>query len=475
MAWKFPGGFMRTLIHSGILARHDGVFAADVAMENGTVTEIGEHLPRKGTELVDAGGCIVMPGGVDVHTHFTLPLPDAPAAAHCFHTGTAAAALGGTTCIVEHSGFGPDACTLLDPPQAVRAMAEGHAVVDYGVHCVWQPQHRPEEALQAVAAGYASAKVYTTYAGQLDDFSILQVLRAMDAAQGLVTVHCENDAMLRHGALHLKQQGIIGPEAHPLARPSLCEAEAVHTLLALARFVETPLYIVHLSTAEGLNHVRRARETGQTVWAETCPQYLLLDASRYAEAGDAGFQYVMAPPLRAPSDSAALWKGLQNGDIDVVATDHCPFNLADKLRLARGNVFRCPGGIPGVQTRIPLLYSEGVARGRISLPRLVQLAAEAPARIMGLHRKGRLHPGADADVLVLDPTHEVTLTAETLHQGADFTPFAGMTVRGWPRDVWLRGQRIVRNKTLTAEPGCGRFVRRSLHTGAEETAECPPT
>lgn len=457
---------MRTVIYGGTVARHDGVYRADVALENGRVVEVGEALPREGADAVDATECFVMPGGVDVHTHLTLPLPSLStseqAPPDCFYTGTLAAAMGGTTCVVEHPGFGPEDCSLLDPPRWARKLAEGQSVVDYALHTVIQPQHDLADVAQAAAEGYASGKVYRTYGAKLDDVQTLRTLSAMREAQCLTTVHCENDAMQRHLSAALEARGETTAQAHPLARPALCEEESVFSTLALARTADSPLYVVHLSTAAALAHAKKARVEGQEVWVETCPQYLLLDASCYAEGAAEGLKYVMAPPLRTAQDVAALWEGLKRGDIDVVATDHCSFNYADKWRISQGNVFRCPGGVPGVETRVPLLFSEGVLKGRLTLPRFVQVMAEAPARIMGLAGKGRLDVGCDADVQVLDPAVERTLTAGALHQEIDFTPFESMVVRGWPRDVWLRGMRLVKRGAFVGERGCGQFVPRVL-------------
>lgn len=455
---------MRTVIHSGLLVRHTGVVRADVAFEDESVVEVGENLPRGGARRVDAEGCIVMPGGVDAHTHLSL-------SAHMdgreisvsdgFYAGTLAAACGGTTCVVEHPSFGPQGCSLLRQPEAVRALAEGEAVVDYGVHAVFQPGQNLEEVLPAAAQGYTSGKVYLTYAAMLDDGRVMDVLRAMGAAGCLTVAHCENDAMLRRLALDYQAQGRTGPEVHPLARPALCEEEAVFRMLALARVAGAPLYVAHLSSAAALAHVAAARKADLPVSAETCPQYLLLDENCYQEGAAEGLKYVMAPPLRTARDAAALWEGLAAGTLDVVATDHCSFSYADKWESSGGNVFRCPGGVPGVETRVPLLFSEGVLKGRLTLPRFAQVAAEAPARLMGLTRKGRLEPGCDADVVVLDPGVERVLSVSTLRQRVDYTPFEGMAVRGWPRHVWLRGRQLVENGDFTGGKGGGRFTARA--------------
>ena len=456
---------MRTVIVGGVLARHTGAFAADVAFEDGRIVEVGERLPRGGACVVDATDCIVMPGGVDAHTHLTLSVKaggQEVAVNDGFYAGTLAAAWGGTTCVVEHPGFGPDGCSLLHQPEAVRALARGQAVVDYGVHTVFQrvDEQILEDIAVAAAQGYASGKVYLTYGDRLGDEEILSVMAAMRDAGALTAVHCENHAITEYLSRMLAAAGDTGATAHPKARPASCEIEAVNRVLALARTADAPLYVVHLSTAAGLALIAAARREGVDVRAETCPQYLLLDEACYAEGAAEGLKYVMAPALRTPVDAAALWEGLKNGDIDVVATDHCGFTFARKWEVSGGDVFRCPGGVPGVETRLPLLFSEGVLKGRLTLSRFAQVVAEAPARIMGLENKGRLEPGADADIVVLDPAVERLLSAKSLHQQTDFTPFEGLCVRGWPRSVWVRGQLLIDGNRFCGDGECGAFIPR---------------
>ena len=453
---------MRTVIYGGLLARYNGVLRADVAFEDGRVVELGESLPRDGADAVNAEGCIVMPGGVDAHTHFTFTARVGDTRCEVsdgMYAGTLAAACGGTTCVVEHPSFGPEGCSLLERPAAVRAAA-GEAVVDYGVHTVFQPGQDLAEVPLAAAQGYASGKVYLAEAGMLQDGQAARVLDAMRDAHCLTAVHCENDAMIRWLAARFTARGETGVEKYPQARPPQCEEEAVFRMLALGGVVGAPLYVAHVSTAAALRHITAARRAGGLVWAETCPQFLLLDEICYGEGAAEGLKYVTAPALRSPRDATALWEGLKSGMLDVVASDHCSFTFADKWRVSEGNVFRCPEGIPGVETRIPLLFSEGVLKSRLTLPRFVQVAAEAPARLMGLERKGDIAPGYDADVVIMDPSVERSLTAGRLHQATDYTPFEGIVVRGWPRDVWVRGQAVVRKERFVGEKGCGRFVAR---------------
>ena len=457
---------MRTRITGGLLVRTDGVFRGDLLMEDGKILELGENLPGTDAETVPADGLLVLPGGVDVHTHLELTV-GANRVADGFASGTRAAAFGGTTTVVEHPGFGPEGCAPGHQIAAYRQLAAGRAAVDYAFHGVLQ--HCDEAVLNAlpelVQDGIPSAKAYMTYAGKLDDQALLEVLAALGRAGGLLTVHAENHAL----TVYLARSGGLDPrdpQSHPRSRPAYCEAEAVNRIIALARAARAPLYVVHLSTAEGLAHIRVAQQRGERVFAETCPQYLVLDEARYS-APDA-LQYVMAPPLRTEADCRALWKGLADGSVDVVATDHCAFSLEQKHRLSQGSVFACPGGAAGVETRLPLLYAEGVRKSRLSLPRFVAVTATAPARIMGLNNKGALEPGLDADIVLFDPDEEREIRAETLHQGTDATPFAGMRTRGWPRSVWLRGTPLIRDGVWIGPEDKGHEIARqplpaSLH------------
>lgn len=261
-----------------------------------------------------------------------------------------------------------------------------------------------------------------------------------------------------------KNGAITDPANHPKSRPDYAEAEAINRLIALSRAAgNVPLYIVHLSTASGLEIIRNAQKQGLTVYAETCPQYLTLTDSCYQEPDDRGLQYIMAPPLRTEKDCNALWDGLADGTISVVATDHCSYSHSQKIKKGRADIFKAPGGIPGVETRIPLLFSEGVLKKRIDMNRFVQLVSTNPARIMGLApQKGNIATGADADLMILDPTAEKTISREILHQHVDYSPFAGMKVTGWPRTVILRGRTIVHKEKISVAKGFGNFVNRKI-------------
>ena len=440
------------------------VVEADILVENGKIAAIGNDLPApENGRVIDATGCYVMPGGIDVHTHLNLTVGQEKVSDGFYH-GSAAAAFGGTTTIVEHPGFGPTGCGLHHQVELYREQARDRMVVDYGLHGV--VQHVDKAVLENVASlvkdGIPSLKIYLTYSGRLDDDEIIAMLKAAKNAGALLTFHAENHAIITALTSDIRQKNsVIIPSCHPKSRPGYCEAEAIGRLIALARAAgDVPMYIVHLSTAAGLEIIRRAREAGQEVYAETCPQYLCLTDECYQQEN--GVQYLMSPPLRTRQDCDALWGGLADGTIDVVATDHCSYSLARKQALGNEDAFKAPGGIPGVETRLPLLFSEGVMRKRIHLNRFVQLVSANPARIMGLApQKGDITPGADADLLLIDPRKTCRLTVDTLHQRVDYTPFAGMEITGWPVQVMLRGKMIVEDDRLAASPGYGSFIRRT--------------
>jgi dihydropyrimidinase len=456
---------MATLVTGGTVVSATRVVEADILVEGGKIVAIGQGLELPGNvHVIDAAGCYVMPGGVDVHTHVNLTVGKEKVSDGFYH-GSVAAAFGGTTTIVEHPGFGPNRCNLNHQVDLYREQAREEMVVDYGLHGV--VQHVDQNVVNAVApligSGVPSLKVYLTYSGRLSDEEIIRVLKAVHKAGGLVAFHAENHAVITSLTRDLrKNNATITAEHHPASRPDYAEAEAINRLLALARAAgDVPVYIVHLSTAAGLDVIRKAQKQGQEVFAETCPQYLCLTEEHYHDSD--GLQYIMSPPLRTREDCDALWNGLADGVIEVVATDHCSYSLARKVELGRDNAFLAPGGIPGVETRLPLLFSEGVLKKRIHLNRFVQLVAANPARIMGLApQKGDIVPGADADLIMLNPKETRTLSTEILHQYIDYTPFAGKEITGWPAQVMLRGKTIVKDYRLSVGKGYGSFVQREI-------------
>lgn len=456
---------MKTLISNGTVVTPEGTLRADLLMAEGRILAVGKNLAagegRDAAETVDATDRLVLPGGVDAHTHITLDV-DAVLGTDAYYTGTLPALAGGTTTIVDHMAFAPEGRFAATQLALYHELADGRAAVDYAFHGVIQ--HRDENALRALETfrenGISSVKAYMTYAGRLDDAALLRFFRRCKELGLMALVHAEDHECVENGRAACIAEGRLAPLWHARSRPAECEAKAVARALALAAEAgDAPVYIVHLSTAQGLRAVQRARAAGQkNVFAETCPQYLCLTDACYQDPEE-GLRYIMAPPLRSPEDVRALWAGLRDGDIQTVATDHCAFSLADKSR-GRGDFTRCPGGAPGLEERFLLMFSEGVAKGRISLERFVELVCAGPARLMGLYpQKGALAPGSDADVVIVNPAARQRIRAAALHGPGDYSIYEGALVEGGIERVFLRGRTVYRDDRLADEPAIqGRFA-----------------
>jgi dihydropyrimidinase len=405
---------------------------------------------------------LVLPGAVDEHVHLQMPVGEFTSSDD-FATGTVAAACGGTTTVIDFAEPKPGQ-PLLQALAERCAEAENRVVVDYGLHMTLsQADDKTLAQVPAsIKAGAASFKLYMAYEGlRLDDGGLLRALAALRKHGGRALVHAENHHAIVHLTAQTLAEGGTGPENHPLTRPDVMEAEAIHRLLALAHVTGMPLVLAHLSCALGLEEVRAARARGQTVWIETCPQYLLLDEQEYRRPGFEGAKFVMAPPLRTEADRTALWNGLSSGEVNTVATDHCPFFYGTQKTRGRQDFSRIPGGAPGIETRLPLLYTHGVRTGRLTLERWVEVCCTEPARRFGLApRKGTLATGADADVIIFDPKRRVTLSVDSLHQNVDYCPYEGWEVQGYPVTVLSRGEVIVRDGEFVGATGRGQF----LHT-----------
>lgn len=431
----------------------------DLLLENGRVAQVGESLTDPAAEVIDAAGRLVFPGFIDAHTHMDLPVCGT-VTADDFASGTAAAILGGTTCLVDFATQEAGE-TLAQGLSNWHRKADGRSSCDYAFHMAisqWRPDVR-EELPDMIREGVTSFKVYLTYGNMVSDRELYEVLLALKPLGSIVGVHCENDGIIQATAALLKGQGVTGPEGHPRSRPDEAEAEAIHRLLTVARLVDVPVVVVHLSTEKGLEEIRRARAGGQKVYVETCPQYLLLDDSLYSQPDFRGARYVCSPPLRKRRDQEALWGALAAGEIDTVSTDHCSFTLAQK-DAGRGDFSKIPGGMPGVEERVALLYTYGVETGRLSLTELVRRLAANPARLYGMYpRKGALLPGSDADVVLWDPKAETTIARSNRHSACDYAPYEGWRLKGRAETVLLRGQRVVENGEL-CRPGTGIYIAR---------------
>jgi dihydropyrimidinase len=457
------------LLRGGTVVDLDGERPADVLVgADGRIAAVGPDLASAPgfdptTAVVDVAGRLVVPGGIDAHTHLHLPV-GAVQVSDDFASGTVAAAIGGTTTVIDYV----TAYRGEDPLAALatwRALAES-AAVDYGLHMTFTEAVGEGLVADCVERGVTSFKLYLAYPGllQVDDDVVFDVLRATTRHGGLVTVHCENGGAIEALRRRALAEGRTGVVEHAATRPAVLEAEAVHRVGRLAEAAGARVYVVHLSSAPGLAEVRAAQERGVALEAETCPQYLHLDAA--VLDGPAGENFVCTPPLRDPWHREELWEGLARGWVQTVATDHCPFWRADRRRGTAGrdggfaDFTEIPGGLPGIETRMTLVW-QGVRAARISVADWVRLCAEAPARTFGLlPRKGSLRAGSDADVVVWDPERPQALDASMLHMRTDHSPYEGRVVRGWPELVLSRGRVVAREGRFEGEPGWGRYVER---------------
>ena len=455
---------MYTLIRNGQIVSESDVVHGDLLIQDGVVKAIGTQLHAPGTVVLDAAGKYVLPGAVDVHTHMDLQAGPYRAVDD-FYTGTVAAACGGTTTIVDHMAFGPAGCSLWHQVEEYHRLADGKAVIDYGFHGVIQ--HVDDTILRemgelAQREGITSCKVYMTYDGKLRDEELLRVLQQAKEDGIVIPVHCENDGVINYLRSWYRQQGLGQPIYHARSRPARCEAEAVNRMIHLAAMAgDAPLYIVHLSSQEGLREVCAARQRHQKgLGVETCPQYLVLTEQAYSDPWE-GLKAIMSPPLRTQQDNEALWAGLQDGSIDVVATDHCPFRFAVEKQAGLGDFTACPNGAPGVEERLAVMYTYGVAQGRLSICDLVRLLCANPSKMYGLYpKKGILQPGSDGDVVIFDPNGTHTLTHSDLHSAADYTCYEGMQLCGSIDCVLSHGRVIVEKQKFLGQKGAGQYLKR---------------
>ncbi|MFL5663181.1 MAG: dihydropyrimidinase [Ktedonobacteraceae bacterium] len=456
---------MRTLITNGHIVTATDDYMGDILIDGETITALGAPgtfaaLPTD--VLLDAGSKYIFPGAIDVHTHMELPLPTT-VASDDFETGTIAAACGGTTTILDFANQ-QRGHTLADALQAWHAKARGKAVIDYGFHMtITDLEAAPEVAMdEMIAEGVTTFKLLMAYPGtfMVDDDTIFRVLRRSAQLGGLVMVHAENGIVIDLIVRETVAAGNTAPGFHALSRPAILEGEATQRVISLATLAQAPLYVVHVSCAPSLRAVASARAQGLPVWGETCPQYLYLNDGVYAAPGFEGAKFVCTPPLRRIADNEALWLGLQRRELQVVSTDHAPFNFAGQKELGLHDFTKIPNGLPGVEHRVMLLYA-GVRTGKLGLHHFVDLLATAPARLFGLFpRKGTIASGSDADLVIFDPERPMTISAATQHQRVDYTPYEGMQIKGVPDTVLLRGQVIVRDGEYIGGKGGGNYLRR---------------
>jgi dihydropyrimidinase len=465
------------VVSGGTVVTGSDVFRADVGVTNGQIASIGANL--KGTRHVDADGLLVLPGGVDTHCHIEQLQEGGGTDEESWTTGSTSCLAGGTTSVVTFStqfkGGG-----ILEPLAEYRRRAE-QAMVDYSFHqiitdasdeVIWK------QIPQVVASGVRSLKVFLTYdALALDDRAYLRVLAAARRNGAFVTVHCENYEAIGWRTEALLAAGLTAPKYHAWSRPGMIEREATHRAIALAEMVDQPIQIFHVSCSEVAEEIARARHRGLKVWGETCPQYFVLTAADMDRPGFEGAKFMCSPAPRTAAHQSGLWEDVRRGTLDVISSDHsgwCYNGPRGKRVNGDDASFRdIPNGVPGLAARLPIIFSEGVAKGRIDLPQFARLTAGNPAKLFGLAGKGSIAPGFDADLVLWDPTRRTTLTNALMQQAIDYTPYEGLEVTGWPVATLRRGEVVMRDGHVQAEPGSGRFLARAPYDLIKPTGVLP--
>jgi len=462
------------IIRNGKVVTASDVMQCDVGIKDGRIVALAASLSGA-TQEIDATDRLVLPGGVDAHCHLDQPMSDGSVMADDFFTGTRSAACGGTTTVI------PFACqmqghSLKAAVEDYHQRATGKAVIDYAFHLIVSdptPEVLEQELPVLIRSGYTSFKVYMTYDDlKLNDRQLLDVLSVARQEGAFVMVHAENTDCIAWMVQRLEQLGKTAPRYHATARPMVVEREATHRAIALAELVDVPILIVHVSGAEAVEQIQWAQNRGLRIYAETCPQYLFLTEADLDQPGFAGAKCICSPPPRDKANQQVIWDGLCSGVFQVFSSDHAPFRYADPQGKQAGGIhssFRyVPNGVPGIETRLPLLFSEGVNKGRIDLNTFVALTATNPAKLYGLYpRKGTIAIGSDADLVIWDTQREVTITNDRLHHDVDYTPYEGMTLTGYPRVTISRGEIVYQDGEFLAKQGCGEFLPCNLSSFAQ--------
>jgi dihydropyrimidinase len=458
------------LIHNGTVVTARETLNADVLIDGERIAEVRQNIPRDGAEtVIDATGFYVMPGGIDVHTHLDMPF-GGTTSSDDFETGTRAAAFGGTTTIVDFA-IQARGTRMRDALDAWWKKAEGKACIDYGLHMIVTDLGNAglEDMDEMVEEGVASFKLFMAYPSVLmvDDATIFKALARTAKNGALICMHAENGSVIDVLIARALAEGKTAPIYHALTRPTRMEAEAVNRAIAMAEIAGAPVYIVHLSSELALNQVREARDRGVPAFAETCPQYLLLNIEELERPGFEGAKYVFTPPLREKENLPKLWDGLKHDHLQVVSTDHCPFCFEDQKVLGKDDFTKIPNGGPGIENRLQLMYHYGVGVNGLSLNRFVEITSTSPAKIFGMYpQKGEIAAGSDADIVLWDPQASHIITAKTHHMRVDYSMFEGYEVLGNARTVISRGEVIVDAGNFLGKPGRGNYLKRTARGGA---------
>jgi dihydropyrimidinase len=458
-----------TVIQNGTIVTATDTYASDIGIADGKIAAIMESLPAENAgKVIEAAGRMVLPGGIDVHTHLDMPF-GGTTSSDDFETGTIAAAFGGTTTLIDFA-IQYKGQTLRQAFEGWMKKAEGKAATDYAFHCIITDlgDAQLEEMGQLVREGVSSFKLFMAYPGvfMLDDATIFRAMSQAAKYGGLICMHAENGGAIDVIVRRALAEGKRAPKYHALTRPTTAEAEATSRAIALAEMAGAPVYIVHLSCNEALEKVREARDRGLPAYAETCPQYLFLSIENFDVPGFEGAKYVFTPPLREKWHQDKLWQGLAKDTLQVVSTDHCPFCYKEQKELGKDDFTKIPNGGPGIEHRLSLVYTGGVHGKRFSPNRFVQLVSTAPAKLFGLYpRKGTIAVGSDADLVLFDPNEEQVISAKTHHMRVDYSMFEGIRIKGVPKSVFSRGRLVIENGKFVGRAGAGQFVRRQTYAG----------
>lgn len=457
---------MGLILQGGTIVTDIKSYKADVRIENEKIAEIGSDLFKEGDEIVPINGCYLVPGGIDTHTHFDLDVGTTITADN-FETGTKAAIVGGTTTILDFATQSKGN-TLNNGLREWHDKSSGKCYSDYGFHMAitdWNDT-TSKEMEDMINEGVTSFKMYMAYKDtlQVDDGIIFKALKRAKELGVLIGFHCENGDIINELINECKENNQLSPKYHQISRPVDLEVEATYRLMKIAKTANAPVYVVHLSSKAALEEVKKARLDGVKVYTETCPQYLLLDDKLYDLDGFESAKYVMSPPLRKKVDNEALWKALEDGDIDAIGTDHCSFNYKGQKDIGVNDFSKIPNGGPGVEHRMGLLYTYGVKEGKISMNKFVELTSTKAAKLFGMYpQKGSIEVGSDADLVVIDPKIKNTISSENQTQNTDYTPYEGYEVACQFRHVFLRGIEVIKEGKLTVEHPTGKYIVRTIN------------
>ncbi len=456
---------MTTLLKGATVVSGEGMEVMDVRIDGEKISEVGKNLSTADSKVVDLSGHIIFPGFIDAHTHLDMDTAVMHTADN-FESGTKGAVVGGTTTVIDFATQNKGE-SLHEAMKNWHSLADGNSSCDYGFHMAitdWNDSVASEiDDMENL--GVTSYKMYMAYDNlRLSDAEIFDALTKIHSVGGLASMHCENGDLINKLTMREKSLGNFGPSSHPKTHPSEIEAEAVTRYTCIAKMVGAPVYIVHVSSKEGLSAALCAKESGGEVYIESCPQYFLMDDSKYNLDGFESAKFVLSPPLRTKDDISSLWEQAGQEKIDVIATDHCSFNFDGQKDFGKDDFSKIPNGIPGVQHRVSLMYSYGVKTGKITLMQLVRMLSENPAKLFGLYpRKGVVAVGSDADIVVLDPSFRGKIHAEDMQMNVDYTPYEGMDTEGRIKQVYLRGEQVVEDGKIIKE-NSGIYLNRDRYT-----------